>query len=66
MKERPEVLREYRAKIVPSSEVEPFGIKDLGRQKKYGDEQFMFGDIGMIYVWFCFDCLEPLRTMDCY
>jgi hypothetical protein len=34
--------------------------------KDYGERQFMFGDVGMIYVWFCFDCLTPLATMDCY
>jgi hypothetical protein len=34
--------------------------------KDYGEQQFMFGDVGMIYVWFCFDCLTPLATMDCY
>jgi hypothetical protein len=43
-----------------------FNGKDNPKAKKYGDEQFMFGDAGMIYVWFCFDCLEPLATMDCY
>jgi hypothetical protein len=31
-----------------------------------GDKQFMFGDVGMIYVWFCFDSMKPLATMDCY
>jgi hypothetical protein len=34
--------------------------------KEHGDVHFMFGDVGMIYVWFCFDCLKPLATMDCY
>jgi hypothetical protein len=27
---------------------------------------FMFGDVGMIYVWFCFNCYAPSATMDCY
>jgi hypothetical protein len=51
MSGRPEILREYRAKIAPASEVEPVGIEER---------------VGMICVWFCFDCLEPLETMDCY
>jgi hypothetical protein len=35
-------------------------------RKDYGEQHFMFGDVGMIYVWFCFDCLAPFATMDCY
>lgn len=34
--------------------------------KEYSDAQFMFGDVGMIYVWFCFQCLTPHASMDCY
>jgi hypothetical protein len=34
--------------------------------RDYGEQHFMFGDVGMIYVWFCFDCLTPLATMDSY
>lgn len=34
--------------------------------RHYRDQEFMFGDVGMIYVWFCFDCLTPVATMDCY
>jgi hypothetical protein len=30
------------------------------------DSQFMFGDVGMIYVWFCFKCYTPFATMDGY
>jgi hypothetical protein len=36
MSGRPEILREYRAKIVPASEVEPVGIEDLGLRTKFG------------------------------
>ena len=32
----------------------------------FPDAQFMFGDVGMIYVWFCFKCHTPHATMDCY
>jgi len=35
-------------------------------RRDYGKQHFMFGDVGMIYVWFCFDCLVPFATMDCY
>jgi hypothetical protein len=111
MKNWPEVLREYRAKIVPASEHGSVDIKSLGTRTKFGgvpdeiqsggqassacpgcrkktsligpigffefkgkenpnrqdcrDTQFMFGDVGIIYRWFCFDCLEPLATMEC-
>lgn len=34
--------------------------------KNYSEQHFMFGDVGMIYVWFCFDCLTPYATMECY
>lgn len=30
------------------------------------DPQFMFGDVGMIYVWFCFKCHTASATIDCY
>jgi hypothetical protein len=73
MSDIPEILREYRVKIVPADKAEPgqidsfeFNGKDNPNRKDHGDTQFMFGDVGMIYVWFCFDCLEPLATMDCY
>jgi hypothetical protein len=35
-------------------------------RKDYGDEQYMFGDVGIIYVWFCFNCLAPDASMECY
>ena len=28
--------------------------------------QFMVGDVGMIHVWFCFQCLTPQASMECY
>jgi uncharacterized protein YwqG len=27
---------------------------------------FMFGDVGMIYVFYCFDCLEVQSLQQCY
>ena len=35
-------------------------------RKDYADAQFMFGDVGMIYVWFCFNCLTPQATLESY
>lgn len=35
-------------------------------ESDFPDPQFMFGDVGMIYVWFCFACYTPYATMDCY
>ena len=110
----PDVLREYRVKIIPAGQAPPtprypndsglrtkFGglpdaIQDGDEEQKtcphcfqrmhfiaqidsfefdgtnnpnrqdYGDEHFMFGDVGMIYVWFCFGCLTPQAAMECY
>jgi len=28
-------------------------------------QQFMFGDVGMLYVFFCFECLETTSIMQC-
>lgn len=30
-----------------------------------GGQDFMFGDVGMIYVFFCFDCLESRSVFQC-
>jgi len=27
------------------------------------DDEFMFMDMGMIYIWYCFDCFQPHATM---
>ena len=114
MSERPDILREYRVKLVPAEEAgpRPQYADDLGlrtkfggtpdsiqvevdeektcpqcfqrmhfiaqidsfefkgthnpNRKDHGDAQFMFGDVGMIYVWFCFQCLTPYAATDCY
>ena len=29
------------------------------------DQKWMFGDVGMIYVFFCFNCLEPHAEFEC-
>ena len=113
MSEPPEVLREYRVKIVPAHEAGPqpvypnnFGLRtkfggtpehiqeeeeptrrcsacghrmhfvaqldsfefngeNNPNRKDYGDEQFMFADVGMIYVWFCFSCATPAASLEC-
>ena len=31
-----------------------------------GDQHFMFGDVGMIFVFFCDDCSEPETVFQCY
>lgn len=43
-----------------------FNGENNPNRKNYGDEQFMFGDVGMIYVWFCFNCLTPHATTEGY
>ena len=35
-------------------------------EKHWNEQHFMFGDVGMIYVWFCFDCCWPHATMETY
>ena len=30
-----------------------------------GEQKWMFGDVGLIYVFFCFDCLEPCAEFEC-
>jgi len=29
------------------------------------EQKWMFGDVGLIYVFFCFDCLEPHAEFEC-
>lgn len=31
----------------------------------YTDQKWMFGDVGLIYVFFCFDCSVPLADFEC-
>jgi hypothetical protein len=111
MKDLPDILREYRVKIVPADVADLVSSSELGMRTKfggapdliqredervtcprcfrpmhfvaqidsfefngkdnsnrqpYGEEQFMFGDVGMIYVRFCFNCLTPHATTECY
>jgi hypothetical protein len=30
-----------------------------------GDQHFMFGDVGMIYVFFCFECCQTKSVFQC-
>ena len=30
-----------------------------------GEQDFMFGDVGLIYVFFCFDCLQSKSVFQC-
>ncbi|MEQ9069061.1 MAG: hypothetical protein RLO18_20175 [Gimesia chilikensis] len=29
------------------------------------DQKWMFGDVGMIFVFFCFECLETISVFEC-
>ncbi|MFB3894696.1 MAG: hypothetical protein ACE14V_00175 [bacterium] len=29
------------------------------------DQRYMFGDVGIIYIFFCFDCLETISVFQC-
>lgn len=35
-------------------------------ENDHPDPQFMFGDDGMIYVWFCFACNTPVAMLESY
>ncbi len=30
-----------------------------------GEQKYMFGDVGLIYVFFCFDCLKAHAVFQC-
>jgi uncharacterized protein YwqG len=32
----------------------------------YGTEQYMFGDVGIIYTFFCFNCLQTTSVFQSY
>jgi hypothetical protein len=105
MTDLPDILREYRVKIIPAEDAGPQAEypDNIGFRTKFGgrpdaiqpgddeaklckqcfgplhfiaqidsfengfpDVQFMFGDVGMIYLWFCFKCYTPHATMECY
>jgi hypothetical protein len=34
--------------------------------KPYDEQHYMFGDAGMIYVWYCFQCMQASASMSCY
>jgi uncharacterized protein YwqG len=38
----------------------------LSREPGREQQDYMFGDVGMIYVFFCFECLETKSVFDCY
>jgi hypothetical protein len=38
----------------------------LSRNPLEEKQDYMFGDVAMIYVWFCFNCCEPKSTFECY
>jgi len=36
------------------------------RKDPLADKDYMFGDVGMIYVFFCFECCETASVFQCY
>ena len=36
------------------------------RRDALADQDYMFGDVGMIYVFFCYDCCQPAAVHQCY
>jgi uncharacterized protein YwqG len=30
------------------------------------DQEYMFGDVGMLYLFYCFECSETTSTIQCY
>jgi hypothetical protein len=36
------------------------------RDALWGEQQFMFGDVGLIYIFFCHECCEPRAVFQCY
>ena len=36
------------------------------RRDALTDQDYMFGDVGMIYVFFCYDCCQPAAIHQCY
>jgi hypothetical protein len=43
----------------------PHRIDCLTGPEKLGRPKWMFGDVGMIYVFFCFECLLPAALFEC-
>jgi hypothetical protein len=36
------------------------------RKDCLGHQDYMFGDVGMIYVFFCFECCKSASVFQCY
>lgn len=43
-----------------------FDYKGNPHRKPYREAHFMFGDVGMIYIWFCFKCGNAEASTECY
>lgn len=50
--------------IEHASKTNPHSVDPL-KKSESGGQKWMFGDVGMIYVFFCFDCLEPEVRFEC-
>jgi len=40
-------------------------MENNGPHKRDREQRFMFGDVGMIYVFYCFDCTESQSIVQC-
>ena len=34
-------------------------------RRDYGKQDYMFGDVGMFYIFFCFDCIDTKSIFQC-
>ena len=41
-------------------------LNPLSKDPIHEEQDYMFGDAGMIYVFFCFDCGETKSVFQCY
>ena len=48
---------------IPAEKGQVLDIQSISALRR--DQQWMFGDVGMIYVFFCFDCFETRSVFQC-
>jgi len=41
-------------------------LNHLARDRIADEQDYMFGDVGKIYVFFCYDCLHSQSVFQCY
>jgi uncharacterized protein YwqG len=52
--------------IAQIDSIEHDSDKNPLRRDCLGHQDYMFGDVGMIYVFFCFDCGRTASEFQCY